>query len=707
MSYLDIEKRNHTAILWLDRPGEKVNTLTGNLITEFTPILDELEQDDDVHAIIMISRKPDTFIAGADLEMLKQMKTHEEVMEFNTKGNDVLDRIDRFQKPVIAAIHGATLGGGLEVALACDYRIATNNSKTKFAFPEVQLGLLPGGGGTQRLPRLIGLPKALDMMLTGRNVYPVPAKRMGLVDELIHHDGLLQAALKIADEQAKSGIRASHKKSITDSLVNQTFLGRHIVYTKARENVEKKTKGNYPAPFKILECVKTGMEKGFKAGRNAEARHFTSLVFSLESKQLVNLFFAMQASKKTKDGQKNQKPATVGILGAGLMGSGICYVSTANAGARVLLKDQNLEDTAHGLKNIWDELENRVKKHAISRFERDIMMSRVIPARSYDELKNCDMVIEAVFEDLDVKHQVLRDTEAQIKDDCIFASNTSSLPITEIAKAAKRPENVVGMHYFSPVPKMPLLEIIKTDKSSKKAIDTARNFGVRQGKNVIVVNDGPGFYTTRILAFYINEAIRMLEERISIEDIDRAMTAFGFPVGPVKLLDEVGLDVGAHVNEVLAERFAQRGIKPSPVAGKMIEAGYKGRKNKKGFYKYDDSSKHSREVNGDVYKFIGASPNMKLERSVIQQRMNLMMVNEALYCLQEGILESPQDGDLGAVLGLGYPPFLGGPFRYVDAQGAKTVLEELEKLVNGYGERFKPAPLLEDLVKSNKTFYKE
>ncbi len=707
MSYLDIEKQNHTAILWLDRPGEKVNTLTSNLVSEFTPILDELEKDDDVHAIIMISRKPDTFIAGADLEMLKLMKTHEEVMDFNIKGNELLDRIDHFPKPVIAAIHGATLGGGLEVALACDYRIATNSSKTKFAFPEVQLGLLPGGGGTQRLPRLIGLPKALDMMLTGKNVYPVPAKRMGLVDELIHRDGLLQAALKVADEQTQSSIHASRKKSIIDSLVSQTFLGRHIVYTKARENVEKKTKGNYPAPIKILECVKTGMEKGFKAGRNAEARHFTSLVFSPESKQLVNLFFAMQASKKTTDGQKTQKPGTVGVLGAGLMGSGICYVSTANAGARVLLKDQNLEDTAHGLKNIWDELEKRVRKHAISRFERDIMMSRVIPARTYGELKNCDLVIEAVFEDLDVKHQVLKDTEAQTKDGCIFASNTSSLPITEIAKAAKKPENVVGMHYFSPVPKMPLLEIIKTDKSSKKAIDTARNFGVRQGKNVIVVNDGPGFYTTRILAFYINEAIRMLEERVSIEDIDRAMTAFGFPVGPVKLLDEVGLDVGAHVNEVLAERFAQRGIEPSKVAKQMIEAGYKGRKNKKGFYKYDDSSKHSREVNEDVYKFIGASPNLKLERGVIQQRMNLMMVNEALYCLQNGILESPLDGDLGAVLGLGYPPFLGGPFRYIDAKGAKTVLDELDKLVNGHGERFKPAPILEDHIKSNKPFYND
>ena len=707
MSYLDIEKRNHTAILWLDRPGEKVNTLTNDLITEFTPILDELENDNDIHAVIMISRKPETFIAGADLEMLQKMTTHDQVMEFNTKGNDVLDRIDHFPKPVIAAIHGAALGGGLEVALACDYRIATDSSKTKFALPEVQLGLLPGGGGTQRLPRLIGLPKALDMMLTGKNVYAIPAKRMGLVDELIHRDGLLQAALKVAGEQAKSGVRASRKKSLTDSVISETFLGRHVVYAKARENVDKQTRGNYPAPYKIMECVKTGMEKGFKAGRNAEARHFTSLVFSPESKQLVNLFFAMQASKKADGVAKPKHPQTVGVLGAGLMGSGIGYVSTANAGAKVILKDQNLDDTARGLQNIWDELENRVKKHAISRFERDVMMSRVIPARSYEELKNCDLVIEAVFEDLDVKHQVLKETEKQIGSDCIYASNTSSLPISKIANAAKKPANVVGMHYFSPVPKMPLLEVIRTDKSSKKAINTARNFGIRQGKNVIVVNDGPGFYTTRILAFYINEAIRMLEERISVEDIDKAMTAFGFPVGPVKLLDEVGLDVGAHVNETLNDLFSKRGIKPSPVAKQMIEAGYKGRKNKKGFYKYDNNSKHSREVNEEIYSFIGGQPNMKLERGIIQQRMNLMMVNEALYCLQDGILESPQDGDLGAVLGLGYPPFLGGPFRYVDARGAKTVLSELEKLANGYGERFKPAPILEEQTKSNKTFYKE
>lgn len=706
MPYLTKDIHDQTAIIRLDQPGEKVNTLNTALIEEFNLLFEQLSGDHEIKAVILISGKENGFIAGADLNLLKTFSTPEEVDDFNKRGNEILDRIAGFEKPVVAAINGACLGGGLEVALACDYRIASTDQHTKFGFPEVKLGLLPGGGGTQRLPRLIGPAKSLDMLLTGKNVYPVPARKMGLVDELAGKSQLLLAALDIAGQMAQLNKKELLKKKDQNRhVLEDSKIGRKLIFAKARDSVQKETNGNYPAPMKIIECVETGIEHGYRHGREMEARYFTELLFTEQARQLINLFFAIQSAGKYPLKTKPQPVTNVGILGAGLMGSGIADVTLREAGMTVYLKDRNLETTAGGMKNIWNDLEEKKAKHIIGSFEADKIISRLVPASSYSDLKFADLVIEAVFEDLDIKHSVLEETESVVSDRCVIASNTSSLPISLIAENVRVKERIIGMHYFSPVPKMPLLEIIKTPETADWAVATAYQTGLHQGKTVILVNDGPGFYTTRILASYLNEALIILNEGGTIEMIDDTMVKFGFPVGPFKLMDEVGIDIAVHVTEVLESIFKKRGIDSGNMARKILDAGIKGRKNGKGFYTYE--GKKRKGPNDRVYSFFENREHKKIDSDIIRNRMSLMMVNEAVLCFQENILTRPVDGDVGAVLGLGFPPFLGGPFRYLDKYGIESVLSLLEHYRDKYGVRFEPAGLLREQVKKNRKFYSD
>jgi 3-hydroxyacyl-CoA dehydrogenase/enoyl-CoA hydratase/3-hydroxybutyryl-CoA epimerase len=705
MSYAEIEKENGVAIVWMDQPGEKVNKISIDLVDKFKTMLDSLEDDKTVRAIVLISRKPDNFIAGADIEKFKDMTSPAEAEMLSRQGHVLLNRMAAFPKPIVAAIHGATLGGGLEVALACHYRIASDDPKTVLALPEVKLGLLPGGGGTQRLPSLVGLQAALDMMLTGKNIYPRQAKKMGLVDDLIHPYGLLQAAKKAALELADQPLKRKKRQPLLAELLESNPLTRSIVYKKASELVQKQTWGNYPAPFKIIECVKAGMEKGPAAGVEAETKKFGELVVSPQSRELIQIFLSMTAMKKNPLKDKVRPVKKIGILGAGLMGAGIANVSVTN-GMEVLLKDISYDAVGQGEKAIWQDLDGKVKKKALSPFQRDLTFSLITGTTDYRGFEKADLIIEAVFEDLELKRKILAETEAAIREDAIFASNTSSLPIGGIAAAARRPEQVIGMHYFSPVPRMPLLEIIVTEKTADWVRATALNVGIRQGKTVIIVNDGPGFYTTRILAPLLNEALEILAEGGDIKEIDRAMRQFGYPVGPITLLDEVGIDVGAHVSKVLGPLFATRGAQPNTAMERLFHAGYKGRKNNRGFYLYGDRSwKEKKGVNEEVYAFFGGTKRRKFDNQEIQNRLSLAMINEAALCLQEGILQSPRDGDIGAVFGLGFPPFLGGPFRYIDILGLPKIISLMEELEKQHGARFTPAPIFRDRNAKNQRFY--
>jgi 3-hydroxyacyl-CoA dehydrogenase/enoyl-CoA hydratase/3-hydroxybutyryl-CoA epimerase len=685
-------------VLTIDVPGEKVNTLSRTMLREFEALLAELEEDRSVKAMVLRSGKPDNFIAGADIKDFLSIRSALEGETLSRTGQAFLDRLEALPVPVVVAINGSCLGGGLETALACRYRVASDDPKTVLGFPEVMLGLLPGAGGTQRLPRLIGLRASLDMILTGRNLRATRALRAGLVDEVAPARLLLTVARKAALALAEGRLTPRRP-----GIPLFERLLRPIIFHKAWGAAVAKTGGHYPAPLEALKAVREGTATTLAEGLKIEARGFGKLAVTDVSRNLVSIFFATQEIKKDAgypEGTAAPEVGKLGVLGAGLMGAGIAGAA-AEAGVQVRMKDTSAEALGKGLRYVRDTLAERRRRGSLSRLDVEKRMDRISSTVDYSGFRRADLVIEAVFEDLDLKRRVLADVEAASREDCIVASNTSSLPIGEIAKASRRPSQVLGMHFFSPVHKMPLLEVIVTPATEPRAIAAAVGFGRRVGKHVIVVRDGPGFYTSRALAPYMNEAAHLLAEGAAIEDVDRAMVAFGFPVGPIALLDEVGIDVGAKVAKIMHDAFGER-LAPPPAMAGVLADGRWGRKNKRGFYKYDGKKR----VDESVYALLTAGGTRRaIDARDIQDRLVFAFLNETVLCLQEGILRSPRDGDVGAIFGLGFPPFLGGPFRYLDHLGARFAVEILEKLAGRHGDRFRPATMLVNLARDGRSFH--
>ena len=707
------------ALVLYDVPGEPVNTLRDGFQGEFEATFGMLAEDSAVKAIVLASAKPDGFVAGADIELLSRLKSAAEASALARGGQQAMQRLEDAgkRKPVVAAIHGAALGGGLELALACTYRIASDDRRTQLGQPEVQLGLIPGAGGTQRLPQLIGIAQAMDLILTGKSVRAQKARKLGLVDEVVPKAILLEVARRRARELAEGELRVErrkveltlpkllHTEVLQQLALEDNPVGRKILFQQARKALLGKTRGHYPAPERALEAIRIGTEKGPEEGYRAEASFFGELVASDVSRRLVEIFFATQALKKdTGVDDPSVKPRNVekvAILGAGLMGAGIAYV-TADAGIPVRLKDKDDAALGRGLKQIASILEERVRRKRLSPRESEEKLALITATTDYSGIRNADVVIEAVFEDLSIKHAVVREVGSEAPN-AIIASNTSSIPIGLIAEVASRPQNVVGMHFFSPVQKMPLLEVIRGRSTGAEAVATAVALGKRIGKTVIVVNDGPGFYTSRILAPYVNEAAFIFNDGAAVEDIDRALVDFGFPVGPMKLLDEVGIDVGSKVAHVMHEAF---GARLAPPAGfeKLVESGRLGRKSRKGFYLYGESKE--KEVDRTVYDLTAQGQKRSSPTAgEIAERCVLQMVNEAAHCLGEGILRSARDGDVGAVFGLGWPPFRGGPLRYADSLGVAQVVDRLRRYQDKFGVRFTPAPKLVQLAGSGGIFH--
>ena len=709
MPALTIEHVGGIAIVTIDLPGEPVNKVTAALRAEFAAVFQQIAGDATVRGVVLATGKADTWLAGADIDEFLTLQSAADARALSRSGQALLARLESLTVPVVAAIHGACLGGGLETALACHYRIASDHPKTVLALPEVQLGIIPGAGGTQRLPRLIGLQRALDLVLTSRNVRGKRALQMGLVDELVHPAILRSVAIERANSLAAGARerRSPKGRGAAALLLEDNPIGRSVVFRKARQGVMEKTSGHYPAPLAAIEAVQTGYDRGAEAGYREESHRFGELAVSDVARELTFLFFATTALKKDP-GAPSPAPdpvtvETLGVVGAGFMGAGIASIAVQQ-GTAVRLKDTDTRRVAHGLAAISDVLRERLKKKQLTRLQFDDALILAGGTTDYSGFGKAELVIEAVFEDLSLKHRIIREVEPLLHEGAVLASNTSTLPIGRIAEVAQRPNRVLGMHFFSPVHKMPLLEVIVTPATDADAIVTAVAYGKTLGKTVIVVNDAPGFYTTRTLSAYMNEAGRLLDEGASIEAIDRALLAFGFPVGPITLLDEVGIDVGGKVGETLFGAFGAR-MSPSESLRRVVESGRTGRKGRLGFYRYDAEGTKG-DVDPSVYELVPhGAQRREIEGDEITQRCVLAMVNEAARCLEEGVLRSPRDGDVGAVFGIGFPPFRGGPFRYVDAVGVEQVVDELEQLNGRFPGRFEPADLLVDHARGRARFY--
>ncbi|CAM3044341.1 fatty acid oxidation complex subunit alpha FadJ [Vibrio ordalii] len=684
--HLTIDEQN---IAWLaiDVPGEKMNTLQAAFAQEMQEVFATLEaQKTSLKGMVIHSLKPDNFIAGADVRMLNACQSASEAQALAKQGQEMFQTLSDLPFPVVAAIHGPCLGGGLELALACHYRVCSDADITRLGLPEVQLGLLPGSGGTQRLPRLIGLLASLDLILTGKQLRAKKAKQLGVIDACVAETILLDVAKKyVLDNSGKKRHQAN--TSAKEKLISHTQLGRKLIFDQAAKKTKQKTRGNYPAADAILEVIRHGLDRGFKAGLELEAKRFGDLVMSSESKALRSIFFATTEMKKeTGSDAKPQTVKRIGVLGGGLMGAGIGHVSVAKAKVPVRIKDVSNDGVLNALNYNYKLFDKQRKRRILSKAQMQTKMAQLSGGIDFTSYQHIDVVIEAVFEDLTLKQQMVADVEANAKTSTIFATNTSSLPIQKIAAKAARPENVIGLHYFSPVEKMPLVEVIPHQTTSQETIATVVALAKKQGKTPIVVKDCAGFYVNRILAPYMNEAAQILMAGESTEKIDTALLDFGFPVGPITLLDEVGIDVGSKIMPILVQELGPRFQGPD-VFDLLLNDNRKGRKSGKGFYTYKGKKK---EIDKSIYKLLKITPDAKQSDKEIALRCVLLMLNEAVRCLDEGVIRCARDGDIGAIFGIVFPPFLGGPFRYIDQIGIKKLVEMMNQHAEKYGDKFAP-----------------
>lgn len=706
---------NGVGIIRIDVPNESMNVLKAEFAEQIEAVFADVKANGAIKGLVIASGKDNSFVAGADVKVLDSCSTAEEVKAIAQTGQVLFDQIEGMKLPIIAAIHGPALGGGLELAMACHGRVVSASNKTVLGLPEVQLGLLPGSGGTQRLPKLVGLQKALDMMLTGKQLRAKQALKAGLVDDMVPSSILLETAINMALKGKPK--RKPMKRGLVTKFLEGNPFGRKILFDQAGKQVMRQTKGNYPAPIKIIECIRTGVEVGYRQGLDIEAQRFSELCMTDESKALRSLFFATTEMKKETGvaGVEPRKVNRAGILGGGLMGGGIAFVTTTKAGVPARIKDIAHEGIRNAFKYSYDILNKKVKRRFMSHADMQKQLSLLSAGTDFVGFKDTDIVIEAVFEDLNLKQQMVADIEANCNENTVFASNTSSLPIRKIAEKAARPENVIGLHYFSPVDKMPLVEVIATDKTSDETISTTVEFARRQGKTPIVVKDEAGFFVNRILGLYMNEAAAIVLEGEPVEKIDKALVQFGFPVGPMTLLDEVGIDVGTKVSSILFDAFGER-FTPPQAMEKLTADERKGKKNQKGFYLYGKAAapslldkltfkKKSKQVDESVYRVLGVTPNSKMSSKDIAERCVVQLLNEAARCLDDGIVRNARDGDIGMIFGTGYPPFQGGPFRYMDSLGIENLVAILEKYQAQHGDRFAPCDLLVSMAKEGKTFY--
>ena len=705
--YFSVSKEDGISVISFNRTDKDANTLAEKVLRELNGVLNQISEDDTVKGVVFVSGKKDQFIAGADIDDIAGFKSAIDAEQGSKAMQEIFNKFSKLGKPTVAAIHGACLGGGLELALACSWRVATSDEKTKLGLPEIQLGFIPGAGGTQRLPRLIGIATALDMILTAKRIDGAKALKLGLVDACVPAGILLVEAKKLATKMRPADI--GPKKALTQIALEGNLIGRRVMAMKAKEAVTEKTKGFYPASYKALDVVFSGFEMSLEKGLALEAKYFGELTQTNESRSLVHLFHATNAVKKHpyKDAGRDRFPeglkvSSVGVIGGGFMGCGITTVC-ADRGIRVAVSDPNKESLGRLLKSAREFIFKKVKRRRLKSFQAESKIAQISPQLSPAGFNKLDIVIESVFEDLALKQKILGGLEKGCQKNWIFASNTSALPLKDIAGNSASPERVIGMHFFSPVEKMPLLEVVVAEKTAPWVVARIVELGTQMGKTIIVVKDSPGFYVNRALAFYLAEASMMIGEGVAINHLDDALTGFGWPVGPITLIDEVGLDIGMHVLKTMEAAWPSRFKTPTqfkPIA----ESGRLGRKNGKGFYLYTDGKRGA--VDEEIYSLIKVKPSISsMTREEIIDRCVLGYINESVLCLEDKVIPTPYEGDVGSVFGVGFPPFLGGPFKYVDSQGIRDIVDRMRLLESKYGSRFAPAKTLLKMAELGEKFY--
>ena len=707
---------DHIYKLIFDRPASSANIFDRVAMDELEEQLQALSGDTQMRGLIMMSAKDSIFIAGADIrELLAEGLSTEEVRGLVRNGQRVFNRIAELRVPTVAAIHGACLGGGLELCLACDYRIASDDKSTKIGLPETQLGILPAWGGSTRLPRLIGLPKALDCILAGKRLAAKKALKYGIVSDVVPREVLVLKATSL--------INKGKPRIPSHALTNNSMVSK-IIRHRVQGDLIKKTRGHYPAVLRALDVVTKGVSVSEKEALAMEEEATADLVKTDVCRQLVRIFFLQEKSKhlRAEDVQLNlpafQKEQlqkivndsmgsngahldTIAVIGAGVMGAGIAQWMSAR-GRSVILKDINEEQVSKGLATIAKIFKSAVKRHLFSKTEARQALDRIYPSVSNEGFMRTDMVIEAAVEDMEIKKKIFCQLDEICSSDAVLATNTSALSITELAKSTKHPERVIGIHFFNPVHKMQLVEIVVGEETSSSVIARSIKCIQRIGKLPVVVKDRPGFLVNRILMPYLIEAGHLFEQCGSVKLIDDAMLEFGMPMGPLRLIDEVGVDVSLHVAKFFSEAFGDR-IQVPKILEAMMKAKALGKKSGLGFYTYQTKEK-SLPVNEKISTFV-TSARKNVSDLELQDRMVLVMVNEAARCLEEDVVSSPEDIDFGMIMGTGFAPFRGGVLRYADSVGVEQIVDKLNRLADAEGKRFTPCDRLVSMAKEKTPFY--
>lgn len=706
---LNFKIDNDIGFIEFDQEDSKVNLLTMAMVARLDALLDDIEKTSNLKALVILSCKKDVFIAGADIKEIENITEVEDGKEKSRSGQKVLNKLEDLAIPTIAVIDGVALGGGCELLLACDYRLATFNEKVKIGLPEVNLGFVPGFGGTYRLPRLVGLMQGMKMILSGKPVDGAKALKIGLVDKLLPQNGLLdQVDDFIGDildgKTISDKYKRRKKKKGLAALFENSLLMEYIVLSQSRKSVMKLSKGFYPAPLKIIDVVAETYYLDRTKGLNIESKAFGELAITDISKNLVKVFYLSEQYRKlTIDGSQDIKPVRItkcGICGAGIMGGGIAQLLSYK-GIWVRLKDIHHAAIGQGFAAAAKLYQQSVKKRRMTKAQAHQGMARVTGSLDYSGFKNADIIIEAVVENMDVKRKVFKELSESVSDQTILATNTSALSVTKMAQETKDPTKVIGFHFFNPVHRMPLVEIITTPMTSKETIVTTLQFAKQLGKIPIVVKDSCGFIVNRILLGYINEAGRIFEECGQMERIDKLATDFGMPMGPFSLSDEVGLDVGVKVLRVLESHLGSR-FKPINGFEKTLNKGYYGKKTGKGFYVYGET----KEPNAEIKSLLGRKKFGAFNGDEYLKRMIYIMVNEAARCLEEGVVSEPADIDAGMIFGTGFPPFRGGLLRYADHVGVDRVAGDLEWFASELkDDRFQPCSYLVRLRDKKIGFY--